>query len=71
MPRVCPPPAGVKAGDRVLLPDYGGQAVKLNETECVSRPSPSLRAPHAPCAASPQVHAVPWRRDSWSVEERV
>ena len=28
--------AGVKPGDRVLLPDYGGQSVKLQDTECVA-----------------------------------
>ena len=28
--------SGVAKGDRVLLPEYGGQTVKLNDTECVA-----------------------------------
>lgn len=27
-------PMGVKEGDKVLLPEYGGQVVKLGEQEC-------------------------------------
>jgi len=32
----CVAAAGVATGDRVLLPEYGGQTVKLNDTECVA-----------------------------------
>ena len=28
-------PMGVKEGDKVLLPEYGGSLVKLNDTELV------------------------------------
>ncbi len=34
---------GVATGDRVLLPEYGGQNVKLNDTEC----APKHTTPHA------------------------
>ena len=35
---------GVATGDRVLLPEYGGQAVKLNDTECGAATWPRVRS---------------------------
>ena len=60
--RVCcasPPAPGVKAGDRVLLPDYGGQAVKLQDTECVVLGT-CLRDSHWEGRDSPPCVCVPW-----------
>ena len=32
-------PCSVKAGDRVLLPEYGGNMLKLDQKECVAQGS--------------------------------
>jgi len=71
--------AGVAKGDRVLLPEYGGQTVKLNDTECVAAAAAaslrcSERAPRqltARVVAARQVHAVPRRGDFGRAEGRV
>jgi hypothetical protein len=77
--------AGVAKGDRVLLPEYGGQPVKLNDTECaraprstcvqtparVSRRAVALTASRPLCRAPPQVHAVPGRGAAGRAEGRV
>ena len=43
-------PMGVKEGDTVLLPEYGGTQVKLDGKECVARtpPTPTPPPPHPP-----------------------
>ena len=38
-------PMGVKEGDTVLLPEYGGTQVKLDGKECVARTRPPPPAP--------------------------
>ena len=49
-------PVSVKEGDKVLLPEYGGQTLRLDNTECAPAaatrlPQGGLRALQAPLPA--------------------
>ena len=47
---------GVKEGDHVLMPDYGGQEVDLDGTKCAAYSATNLAIPsfHLPAEASQQ-----------------